>query len=293
MSELPDLLREQINNLGDKIAKKYRIAPAEAERQIRQFWLQRQDLQQLAAQSANLKALTRTRVYKEAERDVTRRLYYELRRYQSQDAQVLSIQNLLQSTLVEEKEAARLTLVQNHVSTAERLPHLDVFWQQIQQVCGAPRSIIDVGCGLLPLVFPWDQSAIEHYLALDRSQESIDAIQAYQRAFGRQQLSAQLWAIQDGWHSALSNMNIDLFDVAFMFKLIPVVARQEVASLAVLAQVPARRLVVTGCKTAMVKHQDISRREKGILHDFVHNFNFQVEHTFETPDEVGLVLVRG
>jgi 16S rRNA (guanine(1405)-N(7))-methyltransferase len=42
-----------------------------------------------------------------------------------------------------------------HTSTAERLPHIEPFAGFLRDWCGAPGSVIDLGCGLGPLTLPW------------------------------------------------------------------------------------------------------------------------------------------
>jgi hypothetical protein len=42
-----------------------------------------------------------------------------------------------------------------HASTNERSTILPDFWKRIWEVTGAPGSIIDHGCGFMPLSFPW------------------------------------------------------------------------------------------------------------------------------------------
>ena len=46
-------------------------------------------------------------------------------------------------------------LMEAHLSTRERLPILDNFYQEIFHVTGKPRTILDIACGLNPLAFPW------------------------------------------------------------------------------------------------------------------------------------------
>lgn len=51
--------------------------------------------------------------------------------------------------------AACRDLMHAHLSTRERLPILDQFYQEIFAVTGRPGRILDLACGLNPLAFPW------------------------------------------------------------------------------------------------------------------------------------------
>lgn len=284
-----DQLQELAELLAHKIAKKYRVELPRALAMVVGYFEKKTDLCDFAQQAPNIKAIRRTRLYKEAERETTRRIYYDLRRYHGPDDIASLVEQLSQASTPAQADAIRLALVKNHVSTAERFAHAAQFWQTIIQHWGQPSSVLDVGCGILPLLLPFDEIALDQYVALDRSLESINTINGFQQAYNVTQLKALQWSIDQGW----SATGLDrMYDVAFLFKLVPVVARQEPGLLAILAQTPAKRLIVTGCRTAMVKQQDISRRESAIIIEFAEQAQWQLCDTFDTPDEIGFVFTR-
>ncbi|HCK93622.1 MAG TPA: hypothetical protein DHW71_11565 [Gammaproteobacteria bacterium] len=287
---MSELLTALADKLGAKIAKKYRVPAETARDMVLVHWQQKQDLLKLVAESSTEKAVARTRIYKDPERDVTRKVYYELRRYQAEQSVDPMIDELRQSQEGDAREKARLALVQNHVSTAERMSHLDEFWTQIKTYWGEPSSLLDLGCGLLPLVYPYADHKLDRYLALDRSTDSINTIQAFKEVYGKDMLETHEWKITDGW-DVIGDQSY-IFDVALMLKFVPVVARQEPESLNILGQVPARKVIITGCKTAMVKQQDISRRERASILAFAEEQGLDLLDEFETPDEVGFVFQR-
>ena len=52
--------------------------------------------------------------------------------------------------------AACADVLRSHASTAERLPYIDRFFAPIWGLTGgAPRTLLDLGCGLGPLALPW------------------------------------------------------------------------------------------------------------------------------------------
>lgn len=46
-------------------------------------------------------------------------------------------------------------IMRHHLSTQERLPILDSFYDEIFRITGKPASLLDLACGLNPLAFPW------------------------------------------------------------------------------------------------------------------------------------------
>jgi 16S rRNA (guanine(1405)-N(7))-methyltransferase len=110
------------------------------------------------------------------------------------------------------------------------------------------------------------------------------AVEACAAWRGDGKLAAQGWTLRDGW----APIN-ETFDVALMLKIVPVVKRQEPALLEILARVPARRVIVTGSKEALVKRRAIARREKNVIETFAREAGFRILHVFETPDEIGIV----
>lgn len=46
-------------------------------------------------------------------------------------------------------------ILQDHLSTQERLPILETFYREIFRITGPPATLLDLACGLNPLAFPW------------------------------------------------------------------------------------------------------------------------------------------
>ncbi len=67
-----------------------------------------------------------------------------------------------------------------HLSTRERQPLLDTFYRDIFAITGPPRRLLDLGCGLNPLAFPWmDLPPTTEFLAYDIHEPRIDFINHY------------------------------------------------------------------------------------------------------------------
>jgi len=231
-------------------------------------------------------------VYKNAERGITRKVYYELRQYQQHDSdQVLEqFQAAVAMHNSERIDVLAAELVQAHVSTKERAGHLHQLQAQVERWLPTRGRVVDVGCGLLPMAFDcnWLAKHVREYQALDRSVDVIAALELYSRARPALALQASVWQIETGWQNSFGQD----FDLALLCKVVPVVARQQPSALEVLADVPAKHLLVTGCRQAMVKQRSIAKRERATLKRFADDFNLHIEHEFETEDEVGLILCR-
>lgn len=87
-------------------------------------------------------------------------------------------------------KAACHDLLFTHLSTRERLPLLDTFYQEIFAVTGKPDSLLDVACGLNPLAFPWmDLPASTLFYAYDIHEPRIDFLNHYFRLQGLEPLA--------------------------------------------------------------------------------------------------------
>ncbi len=67
-----------------------------------------------------------------------------------------------------------------HASTRERLPDLEAFYPAIFAHTGAPRSILDLACGLGPLAWPWmDLPPSIQYVAYDVDQRLVQLVDGF------------------------------------------------------------------------------------------------------------------
>lgn len=72
-----------------------------------------------------------------------------------------------------------------HASTAERLPFMAEFYQQLFQATGTPNTLLDLACGLHPLALPWMNLPVNtQYHAYDILQPRIDLINQFFQKLG-------------------------------------------------------------------------------------------------------------
>lgn len=110
--------------------------------------------------------------------------------------------------------------MRSHVSTRERLPHLDVFYQRIWAITGAPDSIVDLGCGLNPLALPAMGLAPDaRYVAIDVDERPLATVRAYLEGSGHPHAVRTMDLVTEAPE--------DTADVALMLKLVTTLDRQD------------------------------------------------------------------
>jgi hypothetical protein len=283
-----------VRDLAEDIAKTYKIDSAAAAEQIRPLVDADAELRRLLVDKGDADAVRRMRPFKDLEKRARRHVYHHLRRYKRTDdlaAAVDRLEQLAPQQAPDIAAAAIQTICQSHVSTAERLPSLASFHAALLRHVGDARSVLDVGAGVLPLVFPFDRCPrLEAYVAAEKDPLAVRAVQAFARWAELAPLSALDWTIADGWDPVRRDRA--QFDVALLLKLVPVVGRQEPHLLPVLAATPARKLIITGSKEALAKRTPILHRELKTIRTFVQSAGLAIEDQFETDDEIGVVVAR-
>lgn len=263
--------------------RRYRAEPEQVRAVFREAFAADRELLALLEGELDLDRLRRTRICKEAVKRTRARLYHELRRYVADREDLESCVQRLEGGAAEaaDEVAAR------HVSTAERAVDLEAFHRALAPSLEGCRSVIDLGAGVHPLTFPFDGLGREvaRYLALERDPLCLRAIRAQAALRGDGRLEGRAWEATEGFDE-------ETFDLAFAFKLIPVLERQERESLAILARAPAPRWVLSGSRVALARRQDIEHRERRALQRFLDLAGLRQTGEFTTATELVLVAER-
>ncbi len=303
MTDDPRIEREEMRELVDDIVARvvcrYRISPADAAPIVRAELTKDRELRQIALSGRSVKQLARMGAYKRAVTNARRRVYYHLRRYKAQvgdgERTFESLtEQLRNSTDTDTSRTIALEIAAMHVSTRERVDWLEQFNHQLLSAIGGCRTILDVGCGVYPLTFPFDDPRVEleNYVAVDKDPVVVEAVSAFVHATRNDGLITVRWDIRDGWESLLAKSGRERFDVGFLFKLIPVLNRRDRPMLEVLAHTPGDCLVVTGSKVSMTRGKSVERRERAVIGRFCQTSHRQVAGEFSTDNEFALVLKR-
>ena len=279
MAEDSWLQREPMRGLIDEViaaaVRRYRVEEAEASELVREAFAKDRELRRAVESGRSAERVARTRAFKQAAASARRSIYYRLRRYKRKGAETDSaigplIGRLERASSPQEIRAVALEIARRHVSTSERLADLDHFHRQLFGLIGKAGTVLDVGSGVHPLVFPFGGlgRGIQRYVAADKDPVAIAAVNAYSKARADGRLVGVVWDIQSGWESLLQVCTPARFDVALLFKLVPVLHRQDRRLLEGLARTPAELWVVTGSKVSMTKRRSIERRERAVLRRF-------------------------
>ncbi len=284
-----------IDDVVSTVTNRYRVDEATAKGAVENVFAKSVDLRKAAERETSPAKVMRTRAFKDAVAAIKRNIYYDLRRYSTDsETQTALITKLSSMNGAPREEIQRLALkiAGTHASTRERLGDRDDFYRQLLSLIDSPQTILDVGSGMHPLLFPFDAlgEALHLYSAADKDPVAVAAVDAYARARGDGRLVSARWDIRDGWGPLTEPCRVRAFDVAFLFKLIPVVERQRPELLKVLIETPAKVWILTGSKVSMTKRQGIERRERAVLNRFVEASGRRIVQEFSMAEEFGLVL---
>ena len=286
------LLRELVGST----VKQYQIDAGKAEEILARSLAADQRLCDLAAKEEAAEQIKRTRVFKNAAATAKKSVYFALRRYRPDSSH---LERLIQDlsnlpVTVDERELARISeqICQLHASTRERRSHASEFYEQLFRQFDGPVTLIDVGCGMQPLQFPFSSApkSLQQYVAFDKDVVSIDAVLAYAQHQRAVQLTAFRQDLRDGWGDCCNRCGVEYFDVAMILKLVPVVHRQARELLGTLAETPAKKWIVSGSKHSMTKRRDITRREETVIRSFIESSDRRVVAEFTLDEEFVFVV---
>ena len=130
-------------------------------------------------------------------------------------------------------------MLSRHASTRERLPlsETDAVYERVFSVIGRPRSVLDLACGINPLYL--GVRGIQT-VGLDISGSAVYAVNCFHDSYNM--------PVRAIWADLLTPNAIpgQPFDMALLFKLLPLLERQENGSAArVMAAVNAPYLIVS------------------------------------------------
>jgi len=190
---------------AEDIASRYRVSIEEAEAALSEAFAAAPDLARRVRERHAQEDVTRWRDYREVIKKCRKDMYYGLRRYYRAPA---SAERLVEefereveaSARPERIEELRRELLAAHTSTRERLEHYAEFYERFFELVGAPSTLLDVGCGMHPLSYPFagHGERTELYVALDRDMRAMRALGAYARLVGPGRLVPLYASLADG-----------------------------------------------------------------------------------------------
>jgi 16S rRNA (guanine(1405)-N(7))-methyltransferase len=158
-----------------------------------------------------------------------------------------------------------------HASTRERLAILHDFYPRIFAHTAAPRSLLDLACGLNPLSFPWmDLPAATRYHAYDIRPRRIALINHYFALQGLEPLAKT----QD----ILAQPPAEPADLALILKEVHrFEQRQRGCTAALLDALRVRYVVVSFPSVSLSGRQDLAASYRGLLAKIIRGRAWRVE----------------
>lgn len=291
LSRLPTkLLQAEV----EAICYRYRINPTDARAILEQHFAGQPKLLQKIAERYPAEDVTRLSDYRRVIKAVKKQVYYYLRQYHQELSKETDLKQRLQELNPISADSARLDdliadLLSTHVSTQERFPYYETFYQVLFDLLDPPRTILDLGCGLHPLSFPFQQTvhALQLYIAIDKDAGAIETLAMYAPHVEPVHLEPVCADLATARWADYVDEQVDL---TLMLKLIPVLQRYDKSVLPHLASVPTRLMLVTASAEAMTRRQSIRRREARVLRQFVALTGREVVANFEVGNEFGHLL---
>lgn len=249
-----------------RICKTYKISLDEAKKQLAAKLTQNSKLTELIDNSTDLSKIHKNKEFKNILKQVKKDIYYSLRTYQRESEDI-------QDT---------------HTSTQERKLFITDFINQLDGYLQSATIILDIGGGLFVTSFDLAKyNNIQEYIWLDKDAISYEKLKKYKEE--KNIPSLKLFNHSIGQHPWEYYTKAPV-ELALMLKLIPVVARQEKDLLQVLASVPAKNILLTGSKEALVKKTDIQKREDTVIKQFINLTHKQIQTKLDIPNEFGYVI---
>ncbi len=288
-----DIIEKEV----EKICGRYKIDPADAKKILQENFASYPNLVRKISERCLHEDVTRFSEYKKFIKNVRKQIYYHLRQYHKNKEQENQVGKQLKQLISESAGPDQINLLatkllSSHISTRERFPFYQTFYHILFSKIEHPCTIIDMGCGFHPLSYPFacEGKSPGTYTAIDRDKGVIDILTTFASCVKPTNLIpvyADLTEIK--WNDFFYEKEY-IFDIAFMLKLIPVIHRQNREFLPELANVPARRILVTGSTEAMTRRDNIMRREHKILSEFVRISGRKIIHSFNIENEFGYLL---
>lgn len=295
--EVPPLPTEILEGEVAATCKQYRIAPEVARKILEGAFSKHPTLLQKIAAHYPGQDVTRFADYKAVMKEARKQVYYHLRQYHRDKEQQTQLKaklmNLVHaSASPEQVKQVTDELLMTHVSTQERFSQYQAFYNRLFAIVSPVQTIVDIGCGIHPLSYPFHEEGKQTnlYVAIDKDQRAIDILSIFSRHVLPAQLIPRRANIaQLNQEDYLVN-GIDFYDLAFMLKLIPVLARQEKELLPKLVDVPARKILLMASTTAMTRAGKIAIREDWVLQQFIKMTGRPVLEHFQIENEFGYLL---
>ena len=293
-----------------KITRTYKITLNEVTKRIEDKVNKHSDLKNII-NTSDLRKIEKNTAFKNMLKEVKKEIYYDLRQYRNKGSGdktqeiIKRLDEALEKNDLEKATGLFDESVREHVSTNERLEYIQNFHSQFEDLINGSRIIIDIGGGLYPLTFPFENAMnLNQYIWIDSDAKSYEILERFQKLYKKNmpssknshQIKSQLNIPeiilynesfeQRKWNEYFSNEP----DLVLMLKLVPVIWRQQRNLIEKLASIPGKALLVTANKESMTKKANVVKRENAILLKFIKLTGRKVTRKIDTQNEFGYLL---
>src|SRR3990167_7356905 len=161
-----------------KITRTYKIALNEVTKRIEDKMSRNSELKK-TMNAADLRKIEKNTAFKNMLKEVKKEIYYDLRQYRNKGSGGKTQETIKRlDEALEKNDLEKITdlfaeAVREHVSTNERLEHIQLFHTQIEDLIKESKIIMDIGGGLYPLTFPFENALnLEQYIWIDTDAKS-------------------------------------------------------------------------------------------------------------------------
>ncbi len=172
-------------------------------------------------------------------------------------------------------------LLSAHASTRERLPFYDRVFEQLFAITGKPLSVLDIGCGLNPLAFPWDDT---RYVGVDIDRAACTVVQAF---FGMEGIDGECRVLDA--HGMEQISRLPKSDVAFVFKLLDLLEQKGHRVSEKLIQALPARWIVVSFSTNKISGKPMRVPRRAWFEKMLARLKLECR-TFDIPNEIFYVI---
>lgn len=179
------------------------------------------------------------------------------------------------------------SILEQHVSTRERLPLLPEFYERLWQITGVPEVIVDVACGLNPLTLPWmGLPRSVHYYAYDIHTPRIGLINHFMHLWGLPSLAE----VRD----CLVELPTVAGDVALIFKEVHrMEQRRRGVSRRLVERLRVRWVMISLPTESMHGGHDLLQRQRALVSNLLTGTDWRVVEALFPGEVVFCVEKQG
>ena len=183
-------------------------------------------------------------------------------------------------------------LLETHLSTKERVPHYKKIYQKIWEFTKKPKIILDLGCGLNPLSFPWMNLNRVDYLAVELNKKDCEFLNRYFKIIKDSGLHGNAKAI-DLTNEIKKIESLPKSDVCFMLKILDTIEEGQKGhkrSEELIKKAPCR-FIVASFPTATISQKEMpgSKNKRAWLEKLCERLKFDFKK-FEVSNELFYII---